>query len=78
MNMKLACYVQFHYVHWIFDGLWSSIHFFIRSTFFVEYHFPVGASKDEKGQVSITTEVIRIASSKITDDGKSIIFPPCV
>lgn len=50
--------------------------FFIHSTFFVEYHFPVGASKDEKGQVSITTEVIRIASSKITDDGKSIIFPP--
>ncbi|XP_010073077.1 PREDICTED: C2 domain-containing protein 3, partial [Pterocles gutturalis] len=37
-------------------------------TFFVEYHFPVGASKDEKGQVSITTEVTRIASSKITDD----------
>ncbi|NXE84166.1 C2CD3 protein, partial [Cochlearius cochlearius] len=39
-----------------------------KCTFFVEYHFPVGASKDEKGQVSITTEVIRIASSKITDD----------
>ncbi|NWT44687.1 C2CD3 protein, partial [Chroicocephalus maculipennis] len=38
-----------------------------KCTFFVEYHFPVGASKDEKGQVSITTEVIRIASSKITD-----------
>ncbi|NXI59516.1 C2CD3 protein, partial [Chloroceryle aenea] len=37
-------------------------------TFFVEYHFPVGASRDEKGQVSITTEVIRLASSKITDD----------
>ncbi|NXK12342.1 C2CD3 protein, partial [Herpetotheres cachinnans] len=39
-----------------------------KCTFFVEYHFPVGASKDEKGQVSITTEVTRIASSKITDD----------
>ncbi|NXF55016.1 C2CD3 protein, partial [Oceanites oceanicus] len=39
-----------------------------KCTFFVEYHFPVGASKDEKGQVSITTEVIRMASSKITDD----------
>ncbi|NXN29676.1 C2CD3 protein, partial [Nycticryphes semicollaris] len=39
-----------------------------KCTFFVEYHFPVGASKDEKGQVSITAEVIRIASSKITDD----------
>ncbi|NXJ99003.1 C2CD3 protein, partial [Corythaixoides concolor] len=39
-----------------------------KCTFFVEYHFPVGASKDEKGQVSITTELTRIASSKITDD----------
>ncbi|NXJ71898.1 C2CD3 protein, partial [Rostratula benghalensis] len=39
-----------------------------KCTFFVEYHFPVGASKDEKGQVSITAEVTRIASSKITDD----------
>ncbi|XP_030332685.1 C2 domain-containing protein 3-like isoform X5 [Strigops habroptila] len=39
-----------------------------KCTFFVEYHFPVGASGDEKGQISITTEVIRIASSKITDD----------
>ncbi|NWW96455.1 C2CD3 protein, partial [Rhynochetos jubatus] len=39
-----------------------------KCTFFVEYHFPVGASKDEKGQVSITTEVTRVASSKITDD----------
>nr|XP_047903963.1 C2 domain-containing protein 3 isoform X4 [Anser cygnoides] len=38
-----------------------------KCTFFVEYHFPVGASKNEKGQVSVTTEVIRIASSKITD-----------
>ncbi|NXA48806.1 C2CD3 protein, partial [Nothocercus julius] len=39
-----------------------------KCTFFVEYHFPVGASKDEKGQVSLTTEVTRIASSKITGD----------
>ncbi|NXY46209.1 C2CD3 protein, partial [Ceuthmochares aereus] len=39
-----------------------------KCTFFVEYHFPVGTSKNAKGQVSITTEVIRIASSKITDD----------
>ncbi|XP_021239807.1 C2 domain-containing protein 3 isoform X3 [Numida meleagris] len=38
-----------------------------KCTFFVEYHFPVGASKNEKGQVSITTEVTRIASSEITD-----------
>ncbi|NWX47372.1 C2CD3 protein, partial [Steatornis caripensis] len=50
-----------------------------KCTFFVEYHFPVGASKDEKGQVSITTEVIRIASSKITDDAvkfqQRFVFP---
>ncbi|XP_072183115.1 C2 domain-containing protein 3 [Excalfactoria chinensis] len=38
-----------------------------KCTFFVEYHFPVGASKNEKGQVSLTTELTRIASSKITD-----------
>uniref|UniRef100_A0A8B9PNA1 C2 domain containing 3 centriole elongation regulator n=1 Tax=Apteryx owenii TaxID=8824 RepID=A0A8B9PNA1_APTOW len=46
----------------------------VKNTFFVEYHFPVGASKDEKGQVSVTTEVIRIASSKITGDGKVVKF----
>ncbi|XP_059672424.1 C2 domain-containing protein 3 [Gavia stellata] len=40
----------------------------VKCTFFVEYHFPVAASKDAKGQVSVTTEVIRVASSKITDD----------
>ncbi|KAM9602112.1 C2 domain-containing protein 3 isoform 1-T2 [Morphnus guianensis] len=39
-----------------------------KCTFFVEYHFPVGVSRDEKRQVSIKTEVIRIASSKIRDD----------
>ncbi|KAM4682327.1 C2 domain-containing protein 3 isoform 3-T3 [Amazona ochrocephala] len=39
-----------------------------KCTFFVEYRFPVGASRDEKGQISLTTEVTRIASSKITDD----------
>ncbi|XP_050188605.1 C2 domain-containing protein 3 [Myiozetetes cayanensis] len=39
-----------------------------KCTFFVEYHFPMGVSKDDKGQVSIKTEVIRVASSKITDD----------
>ncbi|XP_066196828.1 C2 domain-containing protein 3 [Sylvia atricapilla] len=38
-----------------------------KCTFFVEYHFPVRASKDDKGQVSITKETIRVASSKITD-----------
>ncbi|NWT01405.1 C2CD3 protein, partial [Mionectes macconnelli] len=40
-----------------------------KCTFFVEYHFPMGVSKDDKGQISIKTEVIRVASSKITDDG---------
>ncbi|NXH46119.1 C2CD3 protein, partial [Dicaeum eximium] len=39
-----------------------------KCTFFVEYHFPMRVSKDEKGQVSITREAIRVASSKITDD----------
>ncbi|NXU17946.1 C2CD3 protein, partial [Pardalotus punctatus] len=39
-----------------------------KCTFFVEYHFPVRVSKDDKGQVSIATEVIRVASSKITGD----------
>ncbi|NWS66786.1 C2CD3 protein, partial [Crotophaga sulcirostris] len=50
-----------------------------KCTFFVECHFPVGTSKDAKGQVSITTEVIRIASSKITDDAvkfqQRFVFP---
>ncbi|TRZ16629.1 hypothetical protein HGM15179_010488 [Zosterops borbonicus] len=52
-----------------------------KCTFFVEYHFPVRASKDDKGQVSITTETIRIASSKITDDVVKFqhqsVFPVC-
>ncbi|XP_075775699.1 C2 domain-containing protein 3 isoform X2 [Pelodiscus sinensis] len=39
-----------------------------KRTFFVEFHFPVGVSKNESGQISLTTEVIRIASSKITGD----------
>uniref|UniRef100_A0A8C3STQ3 C2 domain containing 3 centriole elongation regulator n=1 Tax=Chelydra serpentina TaxID=8475 RepID=A0A8C3STQ3_CHESE len=39
-----------------------------KRTFFVEYHFPVGVSKNETGQISLTTEVIRIASSKITGE----------
>uniref|UniRef100_A0A8V5HDI4 Uncharacterized protein n=1 Tax=Melopsittacus undulatus TaxID=13146 RepID=A0A8V5HDI4_MELUD len=50
-----------------------------KCTFFVEYHFPVGASRDEKGQISITTEVTRIASRRITDDVVSFqqrfVFP---
>ncbi|KAL9866836.1 C2 domain-containing protein 3-like [Geothlypis trichas] len=43
----------------------TSVH---KCTFFVEYHFPVRVSRDGKGQVSIATEEIRVASSKITDD----------
>uniref|UniRef100_A0A8C0INB3 C2 domain containing 3 centriole elongation regulator n=1 Tax=Chelonoidis abingdonii TaxID=106734 RepID=A0A8C0INB3_CHEAB len=39
-----------------------------KRTFFVEYHFPVGVSKNETGQISLTTEMIRIASSKITGE----------
>ncbi|NXE15923.1 C2CD3 protein, partial [Lophotis ruficrista] len=50
-----------------------------KCTFFIEYHFPVGASKDAKGEVSITTEVIRVASSKITDEAvkfqQRFVFP---
>ncbi|NXA15964.1 C2CD3 protein, partial [Sapayoa aenigma] len=38
-----------------------------KCTYFVEYHFPLEVSKDDKGQVSIKTEVTRVASSKITD-----------
>uniref|UniRef100_A0A674I1W8 C2 domain containing 3 centriole elongation regulator n=1 Tax=Terrapene triunguis TaxID=2587831 RepID=A0A674I1W8_9SAUR len=45
-----------------------------KRTFFVEYHFPVGVSKNETGQISLTTEVIRIASSKITGEGKMVKF----
>uniref|UniRef100_A0A8D0HFV3 C2 domain containing 3 centriole elongation regulator n=1 Tax=Sphenodon punctatus TaxID=8508 RepID=A0A8D0HFV3_SPHPU len=45
-----------------------------KRTFFVEYHFPVGISKKGTGQVSVTTEVIRIASSKITGEGKMVKF----
>ncbi|XP_053912634.1 C2 domain-containing protein 3 isoform X3 [Cuculus canorus] len=50
-----------------------------KCTFFVDYHFPVGTSKDAKGQVSIATEITRIASSKITDDAvkfqQRFVFP---
>ncbi|KAL2305581.1 hypothetical protein Nmel_003462 [Mimus melanotis] len=52
-----------------------------KCTFFVEYHFPVRVSRDDKGQVSITTEAIRVASSKITDDvvkfQQQSVFPVC-
>ncbi|XP_044306127.1 C2 domain-containing protein 3 isoform X2 [Varanus komodoensis] len=35
-----------------------------KRTYFVEYHFPVAASKTGTGQVAITTETVRVASSK--------------
>ncbi|XP_034971638.2 C2 domain-containing protein 3 isoform X2 [Zootoca vivipara] len=39
-----------------------------KRTFFVEFHFPVGASKIGAGQAAITTEIVRIASSKISGE----------
>ncbi|XP_067998024.1 C2 domain-containing protein 3 [Melanerpes formicivorus] len=39
-----------------------------KCTFFVEFHFPVGASRDGRGQVSLSTEVIRVASRKVIND----------
>ncbi|XP_058161919.1 C2 domain-containing protein 3 isoform X2 [Dasypus novemcinctus] len=38
-----------------------------KRTFFVEYHFPVGFSKNGLGKTALITEVIRLASSKITN-----------
>ncbi|XP_051004997.1 C2 domain-containing protein 3 [Acomys russatus] len=38
-----------------------------KRTFFVEYHFPVGFSKSGLGKTALVTEVVRLASSKITD-----------
>ncbi|XP_036114501.1 C2 domain-containing protein 3 isoform X6 [Molossus molossus] len=38
-----------------------------KRTFFVEYYFPVGFSKSELGKTTLITEVVRLASSKITD-----------
>ncbi|KAM5223563.1 C2 domain-containing protein 3 isoform 2-T2 [Hipposideros larvatus] len=38
-----------------------------KRTFFVEYHFPVGFSKSGSGKTTLITEVVRLASSKITD-----------
>uniref|UniRef100_A0A8C7BVH4 C2 domain-containing protein 3 n=1 Tax=Neovison vison TaxID=452646 RepID=A0A8C7BVH4_NEOVI len=38
-----------------------------KRTFFVEYHFPVGFSKNGLGKTALITEVVRLASSKITD-----------
>ncbi|XP_054997908.1 C2 domain-containing protein 3 isoform X2 [Sorex araneus] len=38
-----------------------------KRTFFVKYHFPVGFSKSGVGKTALVTEVVRLASSKITD-----------
>ncbi|XP_030650360.1 C2 domain-containing protein 3 isoform X5 [Nomascus leucogenys] len=38
-----------------------------KRTFFVEYHFPVGFSESRLGKTALITEVVRLASSKITD-----------
>ncbi|XP_043847295.1 C2 domain-containing protein 3 isoform X2 [Dromiciops gliroides] len=37
-----------------------------KRTFFVEYHFPIDASRSDTEDISVTTEIIRLASSKIT------------
>ncbi|XP_078514692.1 C2 domain-containing protein 3 isoform X2 [Lissotriton helveticus] len=37
----------------------------VKRTFFVEFHFPVASSKNGSGQATMTTEITRIASSKI-------------
>uniref|UniRef100_F6WQB0 C2 domain-containing protein 3 n=1 Tax=Macaca mulatta TaxID=9544 RepID=F6WQB0_MACMU len=38
-----------------------------KRTFFVEYHFPVGFSESGLGKTALITEVVRLASSKITN-----------
>ncbi|XP_039202390.1 C2 domain-containing protein 3 isoform X1 [Crotalus tigris] len=40
-----------------------------RRTLFVEYHFPVGTSKNGIGQTAVTTEIVRVASSRFSADG---------
>ncbi|XP_069496239.1 C2 domain-containing protein 3 isoform X2 [Ambystoma mexicanum] len=37
----------------------------VKRTFFVEFHFPVASTKTPGGQVTMATEITRIASSKI-------------
>ncbi|XP_031817282.1 C2 domain-containing protein 3 isoform X7 [Sarcophilus harrisii] len=38
------------------------------NTFFVEYQFPIDASRSDTEEISVTTEVVRLASSKITGE----------
>ncbi|KAM6447769.1 C2 domain-containing protein 3 [Liasis olivaceus] len=50
-----------------------------KRMFFVEYHFPVGASKNGIGQTAVTTEIVRVASSKFSGEGvkfqQRYVFP---
>ncbi|KAM9032696.1 C2 domain-containing protein 3 isoform 3-T3 [Sarcophilus harrisii] len=39
-----------------------------KRTFFVEYQFPIDASRSDTEEISVTTEVVRLASSKITGE----------
>ncbi|XP_070800210.1 C2 domain-containing protein 3 [Pituophis catenifer annectens] len=50
-----------------------------KRTFFVEYHFPVGTSKNGVGQTAVTTEIVRVASSRFSAEGvkfqQRYVFP---
>ncbi|XP_026545121.1 C2 domain-containing protein 3 [Notechis scutatus] len=46
-----------------------------KRTFFVEYHFPVRTSKNGVGQTAVTTEMVRVASSRYSADG--VKFQQC-
>lgn len=55
---------RYKFVVWFFNC------FDFFSTFFVEYHFPVGFSKNGLTKTIWSLEVVRLASSKIIDGGK--------
>lgn len=55
-------------------GVLISFLFLLYSTFFVEYHFPVGFSKSGSGKTALITEVVRFASSKVASGSKRPIF----
>ncbi|KAG8137109.1 hypothetical protein E2320_005662, partial [Naja naja] len=50
-----------------------------KRTFFVECHFPVRTSKNGVGQTAVTTEMVRVASSRYSADGvrfqQRYVFP---
>lgn len=64
----LFCLLYFIFVFWGF----FLITFFVFnfSTFFVEYHFPVGFTKNGLEKTALLTEVVRLASSKTTNGSK--------